>query len=605
MTTYRYLAADSLTGAIREEVPLASTRYARVLDRSGAVTASLPLVRKKTTTYLRPYSQTIGIDSPAGYWRLDEQSGTTAFDVSGNGRDGSYLIPATFTLASDGLLAADNDRGVLLTGGRVDVADNAAWSPATTGFLTVSALFQVNSIPGVGQFMPIASKDDPTTAREWILRVDHSAVVHLVLLTTAGATLLDLATVTPVIVPGVPYIVVARITDGGTCSVDLARVDIGQVAATRVTGTATGATTNTTALLHLGQDGNGGATLVGTLDEVAVFPTFLGDDRVAAEVASAQGQLETVTTSYNPVMRSVLDPGRTNLLIERNGVIVANYFIWNARAMLSTNTLEISGEGLWSYFGRRLFRPNGEARFGANTPGFIAFFLTLAGTATAASVPFFVNIGSLVNVGPAMAITYPDQRSTIQQLIEDLAALDDSIDFSCEIDGATGIGTMTYYYPLKGNPDPTIVFDLPMLDELELDVDGSQLASMWDAVGANSGKAALKSTAADPLMSATYPEYQGTANYPDIKVLNQLQARARGDLKRHKKPLELPTVKFRPTRPDLQVGTWSMGDRCRVRGTQGWLALDSLFRITADEIQVGADYDEVVTITLVPPEALV
>lgn len=44
-----------------------------------------PFKKKKLS-----YAQTILQDSPAAYWRLQETSGTTAFDSSGNGYNGTY-----------------------------------------------------------------------------------------------------------------------------------------------------------------------------------------------------------------------------------------------------------------------------------------------------------------------------------------------------------------------------------------------------------------------------------------------------------------------------------------------------------------------------------
>jgi len=48
----------------------------------------------------RSYAEEVLADSPAGLWMLDETSGTTAIDVSGNGRNGTYQ--AGFTLAQSG-----------------------------------------------------------------------------------------------------------------------------------------------------------------------------------------------------------------------------------------------------------------------------------------------------------------------------------------------------------------------------------------------------------------------------------------------------------------------------------------------------------------------
>lgn len=45
------------------------------------------------------YDATVLADTPAGYWRLDETSGTTAADSSGNARDGTYINAPTLSSA--------------------------------------------------------------------------------------------------------------------------------------------------------------------------------------------------------------------------------------------------------------------------------------------------------------------------------------------------------------------------------------------------------------------------------------------------------------------------------------------------------------------------
>lgn len=59
------------------------------------------------------YSEIILADSPTGYWKFDETSGTTAFDSSGNSQD--LFIPETFLngapVIAEGGLAASFDGG--------------------------------------------------------------------------------------------------------------------------------------------------------------------------------------------------------------------------------------------------------------------------------------------------------------------------------------------------------------------------------------------------------------------------------------------------------------------------------------------------------------
>lgn len=80
---------------------------------------------------------------PAGYWILDETSGTTAFDSSGNGRNGTYT--GGYTLAAD---------GVTLNGstGYVNLADRDQWSINHSGNgITFFALVRPTTTPSTRQ----------------------------------------------------------------------------------------------------------------------------------------------------------------------------------------------------------------------------------------------------------------------------------------------------------------------------------------------------------------------------------------------------------------------------------------------------------------------
>jgi len=66
------------------------------------------------------YAVEVMIDRPSAYYRLNEMTGTTAADSSGNGRDGTYS--GDFTLGQPGALATSPATSVRLGGGSAIVA---------------------------------------------------------------------------------------------------------------------------------------------------------------------------------------------------------------------------------------------------------------------------------------------------------------------------------------------------------------------------------------------------------------------------------------------------------------------------------------------------
>jgi hypothetical protein len=76
------------------------------------------------------YSSEVLADSPVGYWRLDETSGTNAADSSGGSHDGTYTGGVTLNQAS--LLASDADASASFDGSNdfVDIPHASALKPS-------------------------------------------------------------------------------------------------------------------------------------------------------------------------------------------------------------------------------------------------------------------------------------------------------------------------------------------------------------------------------------------------------------------------------------------------------------------------------------------
>lgn len=94
-------------------------------------------------------SQAILALSPLGYWKLDEPSGTTATDSSGNGRNGTYT-GSGYTLqgaaGGDGVNYVDLGNGA---SSHINIADNDVWSINNgTAGLSAFALLKPDDVSG-------------------------------------------------------------------------------------------------------------------------------------------------------------------------------------------------------------------------------------------------------------------------------------------------------------------------------------------------------------------------------------------------------------------------------------------------------------------------
>jgi hypothetical protein len=103
--------------------------------------------------------------NPLGYWKLNESSGTTAIDYSGNGRNGTYS--GTVTVGA----FAGPDGGVYptFTAGQVTIPDNDAWSFTTAG----KSIFMLTRPTTLGNNRLLIRKGIDGS-REWLFRQQTS-----------------------------------------------------------------------------------------------------------------------------------------------------------------------------------------------------------------------------------------------------------------------------------------------------------------------------------------------------------------------------------------------------------------------------------------------
>jgi hypothetical protein len=64
----------------------------------------------------------------------------------------------------------------------------------------------------------------------------------------------------------------------------------------------------------------------------------------------------TIGLRHRKATRANLDPGRTTIYVERDGVLLWGGILWAARPSTDVAKIDLTGEGFWSYFRRRLIR---------------------------------------------------------------------------------------------------------------------------------------------------------------------------------------------------------------------------------------------------------
>lgn len=233
----------------------------------------LPMRRVRISTQYAAddYATEVLADSPVGYWRLGEPSGTTAEDSSGNNRDGTYS--GGFTLGVTGAVSGDTAADFNGSTGVVTIANNAAFQFTTD--CTVEAWV----------------KPDAVSADAVITKGDNfSDPDYMLFLTLSGTGIGDLsfwngtAWTTSAALPIVAgqWQHVAATFDGVTVRLFYN----GQLIHSNATATTIQTSTGS---LRIAQQGStaGSNNFDGSIDEVALYETALSPTRIAAHYHAA------------------------------------------------------------------------------------------------------------------------------------------------------------------------------------------------------------------------------------------------------------------------------------------------------------------------------
>jgi hypothetical protein len=107
-----------------------------------------------TANYLPQPGNAILADKPARYYRLGENSGSIAYDLSGNGQNGTYT--GGYTLGTTGAFTADADTAVTLDGSSGYISASDSGLPSGTSGASISAWVKPTALPASGVWMILA-----------------------------------------------------------------------------------------------------------------------------------------------------------------------------------------------------------------------------------------------------------------------------------------------------------------------------------------------------------------------------------------------------------------------------------------------------------------
>lgn len=289
------------------------------------------------------YVSEVLADSPLGYWRQGDASGTTMTDSSGNGRNGTYVNSPT--LAQSGALSSDPSDTAVLYDGSNDRADTTWGSWQNVTDITVEAWIKTTAS---GSDRMICARDGNSGHRIFDFLVNSTGkLVFTRRELPSGSTSLLSATSTVNVNDGNWHHVAATFDQ---TTIQLYIDGSPENSATAGPGNG-GLRQSATAIFQVACKNNGGPNsfFSGTIDEVAYYGTVLSAARLAAHHTASSsitvaGALATETDEALAGGITITVPG--SIATETDQPLagsVAN-FLWSADLVIGDHEFTITSE---------------------------------------------------------------------------------------------------------------------------------------------------------------------------------------------------------------------------------------------------------------------
>jgi hypothetical protein len=274
------------------------------------------------------------------------------------------------------------------------------------------------------------------------------------------------------------------------------------------------------------------------------------------------------------VINDAVDECRRLLLVERDGVIVADGIVWAAPYHAATQTRTVRAGSLWSYFKRR-FITSRTVFTGVDQHTIARTLIDTAQAATAGDIGVEHNATTSGVTRDRIYERYEMKR--VAEAVEQLAGVEDGFDFAIDVawDSAGDLTkTLNLSYPRRGRSFSQTghVFELGrnMSDDFEWPTDGSETANKVWGIGAGDSTSMLRTSATDATKIQSlasggpgYPLLEDTHTNKDVSKIATLNAQTSAKLSAVSSPVVLPSITVRAD-VDPVLGSYITGDAARI-----------------------------------------
>lgn len=305
------------------------------------------------------------------------------------------------------------------------------------------------------------------------------------------------------------------------------------------------------------------------------------------ESGSAQGWLalsDPDVAALDPYVSA--EPARTFLAVDLDGVILFGGPIWGHNYKRRSGRLDLAASGLWSIFDHRkvidalrLLTPTAESAdtlyAGTTLQGVARRLIAQALAHVGGDLPIVHEDGTPITVDQGGEVgtaerTYRGYELTwTGDALRNLTSVDDGPDLEFRPRRKPSDPEFIEWVLRRGTPELTQsgapwTLEDEDLEDLEVDRDGSGMASRFWATGDGTQRGLLVLSAEDlSLVGAGFPLLEGEGSHRTVTNPATLYAHAEGGLRLRRRPIEAWTVTVR-TNADLRPGTYAVGDRFHV-----------------------------------------
>lgn len=288
---------------------------------------------------------------------------------------------------------------------------------------------------------------------------------------------------------------------------------------------------------------------------------------------------------------ATLVPGRTALVVTRDGVPMWGGQIWTAAADLAAGTLTLNASGWHSYYAGRLLHDGYEGKKDQ------ALLLTDWFRLCNDDGGIDTDTSQLTTTGRIRSRTWTQyELKPVSEAISELADEDGGFNFRYDTywRSATRIGNRVMKTGLGGSPFPFALTHTVNCDVTQVSYDSAAMATRVYAVGADNGNGTKLVGIADNDLSM--PKKQLAVSFSDVKSTETLLDKAHALAYAGSAPVAIPTLTLYPG--EFSPADFNPGDAGAVQIDSGYVAVLDDFVVTERKTSVDANGTEVTSLSL-------